>query len=266
MQAILIISFCHILILLIFFISLKKEIRKIQKLISKHHENHPKAISISKPIEDDSFVSIPPKPKIVNKNIREYSKAKTDNLILNEAIVSICKNIASKKYFIHLDDVDRLKSKMINPEGKIIILSNDLFDEIEEERLSILIGTNRLSEKQIQALKLINSEVKLTSPKEEKLGNRELGSKGNENLKDYLIPVLQLIYEGYDYKEAFHIVKDHLDVRYNTVSAQCTRALGLTTDEFVIMAKDKSIIQILKQKYSDRIDLIERELFSTTFD
>jgi hypothetical protein len=231
-------------LLVVFFIVLKKEIEKIRNDIRQINQKP------AFPQKKSKVDHVPTKKP--NRLISIVEK------INNEVIVSICRNKTSRKYFIYLKDADRDHSKMITPEGKIKNLSNSLFDEIEEEKLLVLISTNRLSVEQVEAFNRISSDTKVTPPKEE--GGRELGSKSNENLKDYLIPVLQLIYKGYDYKEAFHIVKDHLNVRYNTVSAQCTRSLGLTTDEFVLMAKNKSVIQLLKDKFPDRIDVIETEL------
>jgi hypothetical protein len=62
---------------------------------------------------------------------------------------------------------------------------------------------------------------------------KPLGSKGYSNLEDYLMPVIRLMWSGLDHKEAFRKIAEKLDVRYNTVSSQCTRALDLTTDGFV---------------------------------
>ena len=231
-------------LLVAFFIVLKKEIEKIRNDIRQINQKP------AFPQRKSKVDYVPTKKP--NRLISIVEK------INNEVIVSICRNKTSRKYFIHLEDVDRDHSKMITPESKIKNLSNDLFDEIEEEKLLVLINTNRLSVEQVKAFNRISPGAKVTPPKEK--GSHELGPKNNENLKDYLIPVLQLIYKGYDYKEAFHIVKDHLAVRYNTVSAQCTRSLGLTTDEFVLMAKNKGIIQLLKDKFPDRIDVIESEL------
>jgi hypothetical protein len=99
----------------------------------------------------------------------------------------------------------------------------------------------------------------VTSPNYE----RPLGSKGNSNLEDYLIPVLKLMNEGREYTEAFHIVAKGLDVRYNTVSSQCTRALGLSTDEFVSRVKSGRIIDLLESRYPDQVALIKRELIGS---
>jgi len=80
------------------------------------------------------------------------------------------------------------------------------------------------------------------------------------NLEDYLIPVIKSMLEGHDYRKVFNAVANKLDVRYNTVSAQCTRALGLTTECFVSMVKERKIIDLLKEKYPNQVALIKREL------
>jgi len=284
MQAIVIVSIVQIAFIFLVYILLRKEILKIQKFIQNHFENQSEVICEPRAeVEPDEQAEQLP-------DINTESVESTPHLFggvnaESDVIVSVCKNKSLKKYFIHLEDVSRLKSKMITPEGRILDLANDLFDDIEEKRLSIMIATNRLTNDQIQSFKLVDPETELVQTGEEieletekvqaddenlepeliqvNKGinlRRSLGPVGNENLKDYLIPVLQLIYEGYEYKEAFHIVKDHLDVRYSTVSSQCTRALGLATDEFVMMAENRSIIQVLKDKYPDRQDYIETEL------
>ena len=79
-------------------------------------------------------------------------------------------------------------------------------------------------------------------------------------MEDYLIPVIRLMWNGLDHKEAFHKVAQKLDVRYNTVSSQCTRALELTTDEFIRQGNSKSIVDLLTKKYPDQDQLIKSEL------
>jgi hypothetical protein len=89
---------------------------------------------------------------------------------------------------------------------------------------------------------------------------RPLGSKGNNNLDDYLIPVIKLMWKGLDHAAAFSKIAQVLDVRYNTVSSQCTRALDLTTDEFVRQVNSKTIVSLLKKKYPDHHQKINVEL------
>jgi hypothetical protein len=101
-------------------------------------------------------------------------------------------------------------------------------------------------------------QVKNSSPRG---GHRDLGRRGNDNLEDYLLPVIKLMmYDGKGYRDAFKQVTKRLDVRYNTVSAQCTRALGLNTSEFCRLVANHQIFQVLKSKFPDRRHLIDAEL------
>jgi hypothetical protein len=91
---------------------------------------------------------------------------------------------------------------------------------------------------------------------------RPLGSKGFDNLHDYLIPVIKLIWNGRSHTEAFRLIAQKLDVRYNTVSAQCTRALDLPTDEFIRQVESKAIVALLERKFPDQYQKIKVELKS----
>ena len=75
-----------------------------------------------------------------------------------------------------------------------------------------------------------------------------------------MIPVIKLMWSGQDHREAFRQIAKKLDVRYNTVSSQCTRALGLTTDEFTIQVNSRGIISVLERKYPDQYQSIKAEL------
>jgi hypothetical protein len=89
---------------------------------------------------------------------------------------------------------------------------------------------------------------------------KPLGSKGYSNLEDYLIPVIKLMWNGDNYREAFHQIAKKLDVRYNTVSAQCTRTIGLTTDEFINQVKSKTIVDLIERKYPGKSHVIKTQL------
>jgi len=89
---------------------------------------------------------------------------------------------------------------------------------------------------------------------------KPLGSKGYSNVEDYLIPVIKLMWRGDNHRQAFRQIAEKLDVRYNTVSAQCTRALGLTTDEFINQVKSKKIVDLIERKYSDKNHIIKTQL------
>jgi len=136
----------------------------------------------------------------------------------------------------------------------------------ENEEMSVLYG-NFLD----TLLNLTSSDAPLTGKdrrrKSVKSNQRKppdyekpLGTKGYSNLEDYLIPVIKLMWKGQDHKEAFRQIAKKLDVRYNTVSAQCTRALGLTTDEFVAKVQSRTILDLIESKYSNQYQIIKSEL------
>ena len=89
---------------------------------------------------------------------------------------------------------------------------------------------------------------------------KPLGSKGYSNLEDYLIPAIKLMWSGLDHKEAFRKIAQKLDVRYNTVSSQCTRALDLTMDEFITQVNSKAIVDLLESKFPAKYQLIKTQL------
>jgi type III secretory pathway component EscV len=70
------------------------------------------------------------------------------------------------------------------------------------------------------------------------------------------------MWSGRNHKQAFREIAQKLDVRYNTVSSQCTRTLGLTTDEFIGQVNSKAIINLLERKYPDQYQKIIAELRS----
>jgi len=69
---------------------------------------------------------------------------------------------------------------------------------------------------------------------------------------------------GYEHTKAFGKIKEELRVKYQTVNAQCTLGLGLKgkgrTMKFVSLVRSGKIVQLLNNKYSDRIELIEHVL------
>ena len=91
-------------------------------------------------------------------------------------------------------------------------------------------------------------------------GSTPGGPKGNDNLRDYLIPIIKLIRKGMGHTEAFRVVAEKLKVQTTTVASQCTRGLGLNTEEFKEHVRTGRIVQIIRNKYPDRMELINREL------
>jgi len=93
------------------------------------------------------------------------------------------------------------------------------------------------------------------------LGHKKhLGRKGFEQLNDYLIPVIRLIKSGAKHTEAFRQIAKKLSVANSTVSAECTRSLNISTEEFVELVKSNRIKSFLKDRFPDRASLIEQEL------
>ena len=108
---------------------------------------------------------------------------------------------------------------------------------------------------------LLDRGVRVQAPKEGKDGSlRPGGRKGFEQVKDYLIPVIQRMRNGESHTEVFQSVAEKLDVARNTVQAQCTTRLKFSTQEFVGYVQSGEIIQIIKNEHPQQIELIEREL------
>ena len=86
------------------------------------------------------------------------------------------------------------------------------------------------------------------------------GRKGFEQVKDYLIPVIQRMRNGESHTEAFQSVAEKLDVAKQTVQAQCTTRLTLSTQKFVDHVQSGKIIQLIKNRYPQQTELIKRAL------
>ena len=115
-----------------------------------------------------------------------------------------------------------------------------------------------LLQREAQAADLLSFGNDGSDDEQDKDGDK--GPQGNKNVQDYLIPVVRLMRNGKSHTEAFHTIANELEVNYNTVSAQCTRVLGLSTQEFIGHVESSRISQIIKNKYPDERELIEREL------
>ena len=153
-------------------------------------------------------------------------------------------------------ELKRLKIKLLSEHGR------------HQERIALY---NKLRESIGELLKRTTPRI----PKRTRVGNvntarspnrkpsnykKPLGSKGYSNLEDYLIPVIKLMWSGLDHEEAFRKIAQKLDVRYNTVSSQCTRALNLKTDEFITQVNSKKVVDLLEIKYPDKYQMIKTQL------
>jgi hypothetical protein len=84
--------------------------------------------------------------------------------------------------------------------------------------------------------------------------------KGYEHLTDYLIPVIRLVKKGVKHNDAFNEIATKLGVKYQTVNAQCTRTLKISTEKFDELIKSNRIKPFLKERFPDRASLIDQEL------
>jgi len=89
---------------------------------------------------------------------------------------------------------------------------------------------------------------------------RLLGRKGYQQLPDYVIPVIKLIRNGMSHTDAFKQRVNELDVAYQTVNAQCTLRLNVSTAKFVELVESSKIKSFLKERFPDKASLIEQEL------
>jgi len=90
---------------------------------------------------------------------------------------------------------------------------------------------------------------------------RPMGRRGYEQLTDYLIPVIRLIRSGVKHSDAFRRIADNLGVSKQTAQAECTVQLDhISTDKFVELINNGKIKSLLKQRFPDKVSLIEKEI------
>ena len=197
---------------------------------------------------------------------------------LSEIIQRLQKDMADARKAVSFDQVkaienaiDRMKRQGVPVPSELSALKIKLFSEHELHQGRIAL--HRKIQERIGGLlqretPLGQRRKRIVNPKTGGSSHRKppnyekppLGSKGYNNLEDYLIPVIRLMWSGLDHKAAFRSIALKLDVRYNTVSSQCTRALDLTTDEFIRQVKSKLIVDLLERKYPDQYRRIKAEL------
>ncbi|MDE2998769.1 MAG: hypothetical protein OXU79_06785 [Gemmatimonadota bacterium] len=83
-----------------------------------------------------------------------------------------------------------------------------------------------------------------------------------ETLEDCLIPVVQEMKKGKTHTEAFRIVAEKLGARRTAVASVCTGKLDLTTEQFVDHVASGRIVQVVRKKYPEKTELIDRMLAS----
>ena len=196
---------------------------------------------------------------------------------LSEIIQCLQKDIADAKKAVSFDQVKaiensiaRMKRQGIPVPSELKALKIKLFSEHElhqgrialHNKIQARIGglLQRETPRGQRRTRIVNPKPGVLPHRKPPNYEKPLGSKGYNNLEDYLIPVIRLMWSGLDHKAAFRSIAQKLDVRYNTVSSQCTRALDLTTNEFIRQVKSKSIVDLLERKYPDQYRRIKAEL------
>ncbi len=173
-------------------------------------------------------------------------------------IILICKNKASGENFIFIEDVGIGKARLVTPKGEIKTLTISLFNDPDEMEKDYLLDHNFVTPIQVERYhNFVKEGGEITPPVN---GRREPGRKGYEKLEHYLLPAIKLMNRGHKHTAAFRNIANKLDVRYQTVSAQCTLRIGIDTEQFVSLVKRGEIVQLLKTKFRDRTELIEQEL------
>lgn len=127
-------------------------------------------IKISYSETDESRKIIPPAASISNEP---------------QDSIFVCKNKASGKYFIFLDDLQNLNVRLINPDGGRLDLSADLFEEPKDESVDYLLSYKLITEVQLERYKQYvsaPSEDGDASPRRTKIAKRltnhaRMGSK-----------------------------------------------------------------------------------------
>ena len=138
-----------------------------------------------------------------------------------------------------------LDAQIINLNEQIKSFSSEINAKKEE-----IAGLRRAKDITIQDLKKKyhihisqpkqENPIEFTEPRHE--GNKDdskrpLGPKGNDQLSDYVIPIIHLIRKGVKHSVAFRQIAEKLNVTYQTANDRCARGLDISTIEFVDLVK-----------------------------
>lgn len=155
---------------------------------------------------------------------------------------------------------ERLKSTFIEFIKSDLENSEYTFELLEIENFV----TNKLQESSnlFQTINNNDDSITIDIPliKNKQTFHRQANNRGRDQLKDYIIPAIKQIKKGNSHSEVFHKIANELETTYATVSARCTRDLGIQTDEFIDMINNGRIKDFLKKKFSQKHDIINNLL------
>ncbi|MCJ7730009.1 MAG: hypothetical protein MUO27_09065 [Sedimentisphaerales bacterium] len=143
-----------------------------------------------------------------------------------------------------------LQSQIDSKKTEVADLRREKDRKIEELKKKHLVHLSQTMQETPTAL----IEPSTTGPK------KPLGGKGYKQFNDYLIPVIRLIKSGVKHTDAFRQIAKKLIVANSTVSAECTRSLNISTEEFIELVKSNRIKSFLKDRFPDKASLIDQEL------
>ena len=189
--------------------------------------------------------------KIFENEIKDQSNPSSQQIkVIDNAIMNL------KRSNLEIpDDLRTLKLKLVTNHER----SNEIFSLAKSfiDDLGSILAQDFV--KLVKRAKMQSNRSNRSGNINESNYQRPLGAKGHSNLDDYLIPVIRLMNESLSHTEAFKKIASELDVRFNTVSSQCTRGLNINTAQFTSLVKSGEIIDLLESKFPDRVDKIRKE-------
>ena len=170
---------------------------------------------------------------------------------------------------------DLIRETLPKAWNKIVLEPESLLAEFLAETTERLCGFKPDEAEAAEFIKQHRDRLKLTpsNPKVAQLpkgGNNDPPSSSRERSKQLecsIIPVIKLMKgDGKKHSEAFQLVAERRGINSQAVYSACTRVLQFSpqeqfhTQEFVEAVSNGAIIQRLKKKYPQQIELIDREL------
>ena len=156
-----------------------------------------------------------------------------------------------------VDWEDRLKSELAGWKDELKELENRpidkqlIFNSAKNKAMSLL-------QREARAADLLPEP--LESPDDEGKGKGEKKKGGGKKAFEQAKEAIQLMKEGKHYGDAFRLVAEKWSVTRHAVQWKCTGVLGIKNQQFIKYVDSGRIIQIMKEKYPQQIELIEREL------